>query len=149
MKKIVSFLFLSMILFSIQARDIDESAVPASVKAYVSKNYTNIQNVEWEYKKRNNYYKVEFDVDSREVKLEISPSGKLLYSKEDIDKNKIPDFVKSYIKKNYTDPEILSARKRMEDGEISYNVRISFRNSSGYLWHRNIVLDEKGNVLRN
>lgn len=140
---VVSFIF----ILSVQAGGIAESAVPAEVKAYIAINYSKAKNIEWDYEKKNNSYEAEFYIDGREIDLEIAANGVLLKSKEDMLIKDIPDFAVSYIKKNYSDAEILGAHKRVDGSSVSYSVGIVSL-STGSTKHRNIVFDSKGNVVK-
>lgn len=148
MKKLHLFLASTFVALSVYSKDIPESAVPTNVKAYVSKNYSGIKGIEWEYKKKQDCYKAEFYVDGREIKLQINNSGQLVSSKEDMLIKDIPAFAVSYVRKNYPDAEILGANKKVDGGSTTYDVGIVFENKNGYTRHNNIVFDSKGNVIK-
>lgn len=148
MKKLGILTLLAIASFSIQAKDISPENVPTNVKAYVSKHYSKAKYIEWEYKSKKGYYEAEFKEEGREVKLRIDNSGKLIYSKEDILIKDIPSFATNYIKENYAGASILGANKKTSNGTTSYDVGIRFQNSRGYDRHRNIVFDNKGNVIK-
>lgn len=153
MRKKLIFGLLSVLMFSfvLRAKDIDESQVPNTVKSYVTKNYPNAVDREWEYKNKNNtfyYYKVEFEIDGREVKLELDTNGNLLYAKEELAISETPDFAKNYINENYSDASIIGLKKKTSNGKTIYDVGILFKNKNGERWHRNVYFDAKGNVIK-
>ena len=148
MRKLASLLIVAFATLSIQAKDINPESVPTNVKSYVSKNYPKASYVKWEDKTKKGYYEAEFRIDGREVELDISTSGTLLKSKEDILIKDIPSFATNYINKNYSGAEILGANKKTENSATTYSVGIKFQNNKGYERHRNIVFDSKGNVIK-
>lgn len=148
MKKVLFLLAMVAGSFSIQAKDIHPENVPVKVKAYISKHYPHATNIEWDDKSKKGYYEAEFRYEGREVELEISIDGRLIESKEDILIKDIPSFATDYIRKNYKNAQILGANKKYENGAITYSVGIKFENSRGYDRHRNIVFDNKGNVIK-
>lgn len=149
MKKVGLFLIAVAFAFSVQAKDILAENVPANVKSYVSKNYPSANYVEWEMKDNGAYYKAEFKIDAgREAKVKIANDGQLISAKEDMLIKDIPSFATNYIKKNYKNATVLGANKRIDNGGVSYDVGIRFKNEEGYDRHRNIVFDSKGNVIK-
>lgn len=148
---IASLLILFAVVIAVNAKDIKESQVPAKVKAYVTNNYPKASHKEWEYKNKNNhiyYYRVEFKVDGREVKLELSTDGTLISSREELADADIPLFIKEYIQKNYSDTILLGVRKETQKGSTHYDAGIQFKTSQGYTRHRNIYFDTEGNVIK-
>nr|WP_297169070.1 PepSY-like domain-containing protein [uncultured Dysgonomonas sp.] len=148
MKKVFFLMLMAIASFSIQAKDILPENVPANVKAYVSKHYPKATHVEWEDKSKKGYYEAEFRYEGREVELNISTSGTLISSKEDMLIKDIPSFVTDYVKKNYKNAQVLGANKRIQNGSTTYSVGIKFENDKGYDRHRNIVFDSKGNIIK-
>lgn len=148
MKRTILFAISSIIALSLYAKDVPESSVPANVKAYITQHYPEVKNIDWEYKKKQNYYEAEFYIDGREIELEIEASGSLRYSKEDMLIKDIPSFATSYISKNYPEAEILGANKKVQGNSVSYSVGIAFINKNGYTRHQNIVFDKNGNVIK-
>lgn len=148
MKKILILVMMALATFSTQAKDILPENVPAKVRAYVSKHYSEVNNIEWEDKTKKGYYEAEFRYEGREVELKIAENGTLIASKEDILIKDIPSFATEYIKKNYKDAQIIGANKKYENGSTTYSVGVKFRNDKGRDRHRNIVFDSKGNVIK-
>lgn len=148
MKKILFLFVMAIASFSIQAKDILSENVPAKVKSYVSKNYSKVNNIDWEDKSKKGYYEADFTYQGREIELKIDTNGKLIASKEDILIKDIPSFATDYIKKNYKDAQVLGANKRFENGSTTYSIGVKFENNKGRDRHRNIVFDSKGNVIK-
>jgi len=148
---VLIFVFVFAISFNIKAKDIRESQVPAEVKAYVEKHYPAAGYKEWNYKNKNNtiyYYKVEFEVNGREVKLERSPNGKLISSKEELETKDIPAFISNYVEKNYPEAYLLSVKRKEDRGRIYYDAGIRYRNSWGNTRHRNIHFNSNGELMK-
>ncbi|MFT3993636.1 MAG: hypothetical protein QM660_04970 [Dysgonomonas sp.] len=151
MKRIIfTFFTLCLLSLSANAKDVPESSVPNEVKNYVSKNYPKAVGKEWKYKDKNDtyfYYKVEFEIDGREVELELDLSGKLLSSEEELLIKDTPSFAQDFVQKNYSGAEILGTKKKVNSGVTSYDVGIAF-DKGGHTRHRNIYFDSKGNVIK-
>jgi len=136
-----------IVSIGIKAKDIKESQIPAEVKAYVDKHYPKAEDKEWNYKNKKNstyYYKVEFEVDGREVELEIATNGKLISSEEELETKDYPAFVESYVKKNYPNAEILGVKKKEDKGRVYYDAGIRYR----YIRHRNIHFKSNGELMK-
>lgn len=151
MNKLVLILMtLLMVTISANAKDIRENQVPENVKSYVTTNYPQAGNKKWEYKNKDNrsyYYRVEFKVNGREVRLELNEDGSLISSREEISDSEIPEFIKEYVQKNYSEVSILGVRKEMERGQTYYDVGVRFKNTNGHTRHRNIHFDTEGNLI--
>lgn len=151
MNKLVLILMtLLMVTISANARDIRENQVPEKVKSYVTTNYPQAGSRKWEHKNKDHrlyYYRVEFKVNGKEVRLELEEDGSLISSREEISDSEIPEFIREYVQKNYNEVSILGVRKETERGETHYDVGVRFKNSSGYTRHRNIHFDTEGNLI--
>lgn len=149
MKKII-FLLMAIVftVTSVKAGSILQENVPVNVKSYVTKNYSSANYVKWDIKDNGAYYKAQFTIGGRDVKLKIQNNGTLISSKEDMLIKDIPSFATDYVSKNYRNAEVLGANKYVDAGNTTYSVGIRFDNSQGYERHRNIVFDSKGNLIR-
>lgn len=150
-KLVLSLMIFFMIIASAVAKDIRENQVPEKVKSYVTTNYPRADDKKWEYKNKDNrsyYYRVEFEVDGKEVRLELNEDGSLISSREEISDSEIPEFIKEYVQKNYSEVSILGVRKETEGGQTYYDVGVRFKNANGHTRHRNIHLDTEGNPIK-
>lgn len=148
MKQLILILALLFSAFSLSAKDIPESQVPAKVKEYLHGKYPGATNAEWEYKSKKGYYKVEFKVDGREVELEIYENGSLKELEEDLAIRDIPAFAIDHMNKNYPDGIILGGKKKIENGITMYDVGVKYQSSKGKSLHTNIYFDTQGKVIK-
>lgn len=148
MKRTILIAVSLLMVFTISAKDVPESQVPASVKAYISKHYPKVKRVEWDFEEKKNYYEAEFYADGREVELKIAPDGTLLFSEEDLFIRDIPANLTDYIKKNYPGTEITDAKKKVESNAVTYSIRLLTITNKGASKYRTIVLTDKGDVLK-
>ena len=95
-----------------------------------------------------NVYEVEFEIGDLDYKLEITPEGKIVYSKEDITIESIPAVIKEYIAKEYPDYKIMGANKIMKTDAVKSDVGIVGKNSYGHKRHYNIYFDAEGKVIK-
>ena len=148
MKKFVLLLVICVLGIQVFAGDIDEAQVPKVVKECVKQAYPEVKKIKWDFEEDENVYEAEFEINDLEYKLEITPEGKIVYSKEDLTIESIPDVIKEYLKKNYEGYKILGANKITKKGVVKYDVGIVGENSYGHKRHHNIYFDAKGNVVK-
>ena len=110
--------------------------------------YPEVKKIKWDFEEDENVYEAEFEINDLEYKLEITPEGKIVYSKEDLTIESIPDVIKEYLKKNYEGYKIMGANKITKKGIVKYDVGIVGKNSYGHKRHHNIYFDAKGNVVK-
>lgn len=148
MKKAFLIVISLFMVLTVPAKDIPDSQVPAEVKAYISQNYPKAKRADWGYEEKKNYYSAEFFVDGREVKLEITADGKLLFLEENIFIRDIPANLTAYIKQNYQGAEITDAKKKIENGVTTYSIRMVTITDKGGSKYQIIVMSEKGDVIK-
>lgn len=148
MKKGLLLLVICILGVHVYAGDIDESRVPRMVKESVKKAYPEAARVKWDFEEDENVYEAEFEIGDLEYKLEITPEGKIVYSKEDITIESIPPVIKEYLAKEYAGYKIMGANKIMKKGVVKYDVGIVGKNSYGHKRHYNIHFDAEGKVMR-
>lgn len=148
-KKIITLNIFFIFIFICNAKDIKEENIPTNIRKYVTTHYPTASDIEWKYDSKRKFYKAKFELGNtdRDVKLEISSNGKLLYSKEDIPIESIPVNIKNYIKTNYDNAVILGGNKVYSNGSSSYDIGIVYRNIAGFKRHNNIIFDIRGNVI--
>ncbi len=147
MKKLTT-LLCSLSFIPVFAGEIRESQIPEAVKAYVLKNYPEASNIKWDFDKDDLIYEADFKIKTMEYELEITPSGKLHASKEDISVSVLPRKVTEYIQANYPDYIILGANKNREHTAVTFDVGIKGKNKQGHIRHYNLVFNEKGEFIR-
>ncbi len=148
MRKFVLLLIVCMSSIYVYAGDIDENQVPKVVKECVKKAYSEAKKIKWDFEEEENRYEAEFEINDLDYKLEITPEGEIVYSKEDITIESIPVVIKEYLKKNYPGYKIMGANKITKKGVVKYDVGIVGKNSYGNKRHYNIYFDAEGNVIK-
>lgn len=148
MKKSILILITLFTILTVSAKDVPDSQVPTDVKAYISQNYPKAKKIDWGYDEKKNHYSAEFFVDGREVKLEISSDGKLLFLEEDTFIRNLPANLATYIKQNYQGVEITDVKKKIENGLTTYSIRMLTITDKGASKYRTVVLSEKGDVIK-
>lgn len=139
------FVLLSVVVY---ADHIKESEVPVQVKNYVTINYKEATHIKWDFEKHKNYYEAEFDISGLEHDLKITPEGVLISSEIQILIETVPDNIKEYLKKNYSDFYIADAEKITKGNILKYKIGISGENSKGNKRNKNIYFDSDGNVIK-
>lgn len=129
------------------AKDLLPAQVPAPVRAYVEKNHPSAADVKWDYDEDDGVYEAEFRVDGLECKLEISPAGILVRSKQDVRAEEIPSAIRQYLDEEYAGYKILGANKQSDGKQVRYDVGVKGKNVLGYTRHCNILFDARGKVI--
>ncbi len=119
------------------AQKIDESKVPAAVKASFQKNYPGITG-KWE--KEAGKYEVNFKQDGKMMSLLLSPTGVISETEESINSTALPAAALAYISKHRTGKKIKDAAKiKLADGSINYEAEVN---------GKDMIFDEQGKFLR-
>ncbi|NEM97690.1 PepSY-like domain-containing protein [Pontibacter burrus] len=137
-----SFFSLSTLPFIDQDQDIPQSEVPSVVLNALSSAYPNAASVEWE--KVKDIYEAEFDIDTKEYTVQLSATGTILQTKQDLGDTELPEAVKSAIAANYKNYKLDDADLLEKDGRQYYQVELD-----GRLKDKKLVLDAAGKEQNN
>lgn len=132
----------------VSAGNIKEREIPLKVRTYLGSHFPKAVHVKWDFEKDEEVYEAEFKIDDLKYKLEITPTGTLHASKEDVRVSSLPGSIVEYIRSNYPDYQILGANKKVQDNTVTYDIGIKGRDSYGRTRYRNIYFDEQGKLLK-
>jgi uncharacterized membrane protein YkoI len=129
MRRVKSIVFLMILMFfadSGLARDISLKDVPAAVKLTIEKEAKGyeIDDIEQETDDGRVVYEVDIDKgDDNEIKIKVSPEGKLLEKEEEMYPEELPGFVLKAIEKSIPGLDLDDAEMKIEsDGKVEYQV---------------------------
>lgn len=121
---------------SIQAQAIQEKDVPMLVKESCMKNFPAATNVKWMKKKKN--YECNFKRMGTMMHCEMSSTGKILRTGEEIKQSNLPIPVDSYLKTNYKDVPVKSVFKQTyASGKVCYTLIVK---------GKELYFDDKGTL---
>lgn len=133
---------LSLFFFgAASAQKVSSKDVPSVILNSFQTKYRNAEDVEW--KKKQGYYEVEFEVSKRDFEIKYSPNGKILAYDEELDTAGIPAAVQATVRAQYPTARIKEAKKKEKDNTTIYKLEI--KNPEGKEW--DLVLDPAGKVL--
>jgi len=138
MKKLI---FITTILATASyanAQKVNESAVPAAVKAKFTSLYASVSKVSWEME--NGDFEANFDHGKTEMSVLIAPTGKVLETEEGIAVASLPAGVTDYITKNLPGKKIKEASKIKDAHDVvTYEAEVE---------GMDYTFDEKGNFIK-
>ncbi|MBW8683590.1 PepSY-like domain-containing protein [Chitinophaga rhizophila] len=122
------------------AQKIPSKDVPSVVLNNFQTKFRNAEDVEWKHK--NNYYEVEFEINHRDYEIKYNPKGGVISYEEELDVNTVPSNIQSAIKTKYPNSTVREAEKKEKNG-LTYKVGI--KDAAGEKW--DIVLDQAGKII--
>lgn len=122
------------------AQDINEAEVPTAVKNAFNKEYSNVNNVEWEKEMEN--YNVEFDSNRMENEIWYNASGNVLKKESDIAEADLPSSVSKAIKSKYAEYRIDGIEKVWQNNATTYEVELENGNAELH-----VTFDENAKVV--
>ncbi|MDT0294341.1 PepSY-like domain-containing protein [Mesonia ostreae] len=137
LKTSLLFLFASI---AVQAQDLRMDEVPASLISTFQKEFTNVNDVEWEKDMEN--YKVEFEVDRKDYDVWYATNGQEVKRKVEISSSELPSAVSNVIKKNYADFSIDDVDMIKKGNDITYEIDLET-----FTKELEITVDKNGKVL--
>lgn len=123
------------------SQDISEKEVPSSILSVFQNKYPNAGETRWEQK--DDAYKAEFEVGSREHDLWIDKNGKITKHKEDFPKSELPQAITQKIKTDFKDYKIDDADKIEEGGKVLYEIDLQGKDE------RKVFFTADGNIQEN
>ena len=102
------------------SQDISEKEVPSSALTAFKAKYPNAGPVRWE--KKNDGYKAEFEISSREHDLWMDKEGNITKHKEDFPKSELPQAITQKLKTDFKDYTIDDADKIEDGGKVFYEI---------------------------
>lgn len=138
MKKSITMLVLALCaMVGVFAGNVKESSVPVVVRSYITKNYPQAMNVDWNYEKQGNYYKAAFTLNSADYYFDLTPQGKMINSKCEIAETAIPENIRAYIGKQYPGFKVKDSWEMNQKGIVTYQVDITGQNTDQTLYFSN------------
>jgi hypothetical protein len=123
MKKIVFLITAAFVAISLQAQNVDVSAVPLSVKTKFAKMYPNVKIMQWEKEDAN--YEANFKEDNTEESATYDATGKFVQSEKTLQVTELPKAITDYLAKNSPGKKIKEASQVTDAaGIITYEVQI-------------------------
>ena len=116
-------------VFGAMAGNVKESSVPPVVKSYITKNYPQAANIDWNYEEQGNFYKAAFTLNNANYDFDIAPTGELINSQQQIVESALPDSVRAYIGQQFPGFKIKDAWKIERRGIVTYRTDISGSNT--------------------
>jgi hypothetical protein len=105
---------------SVIAQDIPQSQVPSLVLNAFQLKYSNVTDLEWELK--DDLYKAEFEIGTRDHDLWIDNAGNIKKHKEDFPKGQLPSSVRKKIASEFKDYKIDDVDKIQMDKKVLFQV---------------------------
>jgi len=128
-------LFAATGAFSQQAHKTD---VPQAVKTAFTKQYPNVQKVDWDHEGDN--YEAEFHQSKIEYSVLYDANGQVLETEMEIGVAELPSAVKDYVKAHYPGHRIKDASKIVgADGALSYEAEVD---------DHDLIFDDKGQFIK-
>ncbi len=112
------------------SKDLRPADVPDAVRNYVSQHYPDARDIDWDYDKNTGLYEVDFERGRLDFELELTPDGKLVRSKEDVEARNIPRAVADAALKRYPGARILEADRLMRDGQVIWEIDVKLDNGN-------------------
>ena len=126
----------------VNAQEVQSKNVPSIIINALQLKFPKATDVIWELE--NGLYKAEFEIGRLEYEVWLDHSGKLKRWKQDFDKEKLPDAVKSSIKKSF-DGFVPSSVERLQEGRsVFYKMRLTKSKEK----HK-VLFTEHGKLLSN
>ena len=126
-KAILAFLLVSGLTLGVRAQDekkkeISSQDVPEEVMKSFNSTFANATDVEW--KKKNNEYKVSFDMNGIEHHAMFNSSGTVTSQGHEISESDLPAAVATALKKDYPNHRIDEVHTMIKDGDNTYKVSL-------------------------
>lgn len=124
------------------SEEIEEDAVPSTVRSSFVSQYPKAEDVEWE--KEGEHFEVDFEVNETEMSLIIDRNGTILEKETEISVEELPSVIRENLAAAYPGYEIKKAEKVEKDGEIIYEVEIEKRMEVTYSVAGTVIAEETG-----
>jgi hypothetical protein len=129
-------LFLAMAILAgcgHEKNKLDVKDVPDAVKAAFTKLYADVKEASWE--KENGIYEAEFDLNSKEMSVEMDSLGTLLKTETEVEEKDVPENVKASFKALH--PEVECVEWDLVDGKYE----------AEYKTETSVTFDESGKLI--
>ncbi|WP_222597173.1 PepSY domain-containing protein [Chitinophaga pinensis] len=114
--------------------------VPSVILNNFQTKFRNAEDVEWKLK--NGYYKVEFEVAHRDYEIKYDTKGAMLYYEEEMDTSAVPQTVRAAGLTRHPGT-VLHEAKKIEAGTVTYKIEV--KNNAGEEW--DLVVDPTGKII--
>jgi hypothetical protein len=137
MKKIILVLVMALFAIHMQAQEVHKKDVPAAVSTAFSGAYASAKDVDWKTDAGN--YVAKFEMNDRDMLVTYDASGKLIESKEKVEKRDVPPAILTYVKTTYKEDEVRDLYKVTDaNGNVTYKGKVK---------GKMLVFDTNGNVM--
>ena len=138
MKKMITFLAISLSITAANAQKIKETDVPAVVKIAFVKMYPGIKTAQWD--KENNQFEARFTNGSYIGSVLFDAAGKWTERETSIPVSKLPQKVKTYMQSNHKNEKLLGAAKIIKaNREVNYEAEVK---------GKDLIFDANGNFIK-
>ena len=128
---------ISVIALSAHGQKLNESQVPAAVKAAFQKQHPSAK-ASWDKEDAN--YEANFKQDGKAMSAVIDEHGTILETETDIKVTDLPKATQDYMKKNYPGVKIEEAARVIKaNGDINYEAEVR---------HKDVIFDADGKFLK-
>lgn len=137
MKKLVFICIAAAFTSCADAQKTKDADVPVAVKNAFEKQYPGTK-ADWE--KEGTNYEAEFDYNKEEMSVLIDAAGNILETEVEIENDKLPAAVLSYVKAHYAGKEVKEAAKITDaKGVVTYEAEIK---------DMDLIFDSNGNFVK-
>jgi hypothetical protein len=140
MKNLVGlFLLATMTGATVNAQDLKNSNVPATVKSALLKKYPEAKKASWE-KEKSNYEANWGGKSGEDNSVQFTPAGEFIEIVKAISVSELPKSVTAYVKQHYKDAKITEAGRVTDaKGKIFYEAEVN---------RKDVIFDENGNFIK-
>ncbi|SFM69369.1 Putative beta-lactamase-inhibitor-like, PepSY-like [Chitinophaga sp. YR627] len=125
---------------SVSAQKLSSKEVPSVILNNFQTKFRNAEDVEWKLK--NGYYKVEFEVAHRDYEIKYDTKGAMLSYEEEMDTAAVPQPVRAAAMSKHPGT-VLTEAKKIETGAVTYKIEV--KNNAGDEW--DLVIDPAGKII--
>lgn len=138
MKKIISMLFLGVLINTVLFAEPPNKNIPAVVVDYVMSHYPDAKDIHWK-RTKTNMYEADFMINGKEVLIDIYSTGEWIETETEISPSDLPNVIKAKLNQSTI---IFAAEVHNFHGEKLYVAEIK--------WNRKIfdvTFDRQGNEI--
>ncbi|ACU62363.1 PepSY domain-containing protein [Chitinophaga pinensis] len=137
---VIGVAMLTLSTVSVSAQKLSSREVPSVILNNFQTKFRNAEDVEWKHK--NGYYKVEFEVAHRDYEIKYDTKGAVIFYEEEMDTSAVPQAVRAAAISEHPGTRLTEAKKR-EAGTVTYKIEV--KNNTGEEW--DLVIDPAGKII--
>ena len=136
-KQFIVTVVLGVIALFARGQKLNESQIPATVKATFQKQYPSVK-ASWNKEDAN--YEANFKQSGKAMSAVIDKNGTIVETETDIPVTDLPKSAQDYIKKNYPGTKIEEAARIVKaNGEVNYEAEVH---------HKDVIFDANGKYIK-